>query len=422
MTASFKKPENRGAIYPWIIWALGSLYFAYGFFQRVAPSVLVDDLMLEYAAGAAILGNLSAFYYYAYAGLQIPVGILHDRFGPRRVLTVAAVVCGMGSLLFAMAPSLELAYAGRLLVGAGAAFAWVGTLKLASNWFPPHRFAMITGLTLMIGMIGGIIGQAPLALMIDAFGWRETLTASCVIIFIIPLIIGVTVRDGASRQSGPRLYDVLQAALSVLKKGQTWYVAFVGMSLAVLVLAFMGLWGVPFFMEVYGLDRPTAALAATMGLAGQGVGAPLLGWASDTMRRRRLPIIVGMTSATVIFAVLVYGPVLPLPLVYVLMFAMGMSTSCAVIGFAAAKECAPAAAAGVTIACINAFFMTGGALMQPIAGWLLDLYWDGTLVEGARVYGVDVWRIAFAPFAAACALGVLCALKIRETHCRPLEE
>ena len=427
MTTTPKTDTTRtklGAL-PWIIWSLSALFYGYGYFQRVAPSVMVDDLMRDFAASAVVLGNLSAIYYYAYASLQIPVGILNDRFGPRRILTVAALVGGVGTVLFAMAPTLELAYAGRLLVGIGVAFAWVSTLKLASIWFPPHRFAMITGMTLMVGVLGGFFGQAPLSLVIAEFGWRECIAVSSVVSFVLAGAIWIVVRDykGERKEADkPRFADVLRAAKSVMSTMQTWYVALFGMSMAVLALGFMALWGVPYLMEVYGLDRPSASLAISLGLIGQAVGAPFMGWFSDTLRRRKAPRIGGLLCTMGLFAWLVYGPTLPLALVHVVMFAMGFTNGASIIAFAAAKENAPTAAAGVTVACVNTFLMAGGALMQPVAGWILDVCWDGTLVEGVRVYGLDVWRTAFAPFVAFCGVGLTCTLLMRETHCRTLEE
>lgn len=410
---------------PWLIWSLGALFYGYGYFQRVATSVMVEDLMRDFAVGAAVFGNLSAFYYYAYAGMQIPVGILNDRFGPRRILTAAAFLAALGTVLFAFSPSIEVAYAGRLLIGLSVAFAWVSTLKLASIWFPPHRFATVAGLTLAVGMMGGILGQAPLSLLIDGIGWRSSLTVTSIVAFALSIAIWLVVRDARAPEASAtevHLLDVLRGVPKVLTNPQIWFVALFAISTSAVALGFIALWGVPFLMEVYAMDRASAASAVSMGLVGQAVGAPLSGWVSDTIRRRKSPMMVGLVLLIVSFGVLVYGPLLPTAAVYTSMFLMGVGAATSIITFAAARENMPAAVAGVTVACMNTFLMAGGAIMQPISGWLLDLHWDGTLVDGVRVYGPAVWRMAFAPLIAFCIAGVVGTALIRETYCKPVDQ
>jgi MFS family permease len=170
------------------------------------------------------------------------------------------------------------------------------------------------------------------------------------------------------------------------------------------------------------MDRASAASAISMGLVGQAVGAPLMGWVSDTIRRRKLPMMVGLLLLAGSFLLIVYGPVLPVSMVYIVMFLMGVGNGASIIGFATAREKTPSAISGVTVACLNTAFMAGGAIMQPLSGWILDLYWDGTLVEGVRVYGPEVWKTAFLPFVAFCAAGIVGTALISETHCRPLEQ
>ena len=140
------------------------------FSRGVVPSVMVSDLMRDFAAGGAILGTLSGIFFYAYAALQIPLGVMLDRWGARRTLAGAATVCAVGTVLFATANTLPVAYAGRALIGAGSAFGWIGTLTLIGLWFPPNRFAFVAGITALIGMAGAVGGQAPLAAVVETFG------------------------------------------------------------------------------------------------------------------------------------------------------------------------------------------------------------------------------------------------------------
>ena len=160
--------RSPGAAAAWLIWLMAALFYCYGFFQRVAPSVMVSELMRDFAVGGAVMGTLSAFYFYAYAGLQVPIGVMIDRFGPKRMLIAAGVLCAAGSVSFALAPGIGPAYVGRALIGAGAGCTWVSALKLAGNWFPAARFGMLTGMTLAFGMAGAVGGQAPLALAVEA--------------------------------------------------------------------------------------------------------------------------------------------------------------------------------------------------------------------------------------------------------------
>ena len=160
---------------PLLGWLVGALFFFYAWILRVSPSVMVEELMRDFAVGGAIVGNLSALYFYGYAGMQIPVGLLLDRFGPRRLMTAAAGLVAVACLLFASSHGLASASLTRFLIGAGCAFSLVGAMAVAGQWFPRERFALLGGLAMMFGMAGGVFGQAPLRMAVDATDWRTTM-------------------------------------------------------------------------------------------------------------------------------------------------------------------------------------------------------------------------------------------------------
>jgi MFS family permease len=141
---------------------------------------MIGDLMRDFRCNAATIGTLSAVYFYAYICLQVPVGVMADRWGPRNLITFAAFLCAVGGLLFAMADTLVIAYVGRLLIGAGSAFFFVCALKLVSVWYPPERFAFVSGMIMFIGVAGGIAGQAPVAAAVEVFGWRSVVMVQLV--------------------------------------------------------------------------------------------------------------------------------------------------------------------------------------------------------------------------------------------------
>jgi MFS family permease len=411
-------------VLPWIVWGLGAGLFCYNYFQRVAPSVMVADLMRDFAVTAATLGNLSAFYFYSYIAMQLPVGVLLDRFGSRRVLAIAAFVCGLGSVVFALAETLPEAQMGRLLTGTGAGFAFVGSLKLAANWFPTHRFALLSGLTMMVGMAGGLWGQAPLALTVAAWGWRSAMMVAGIAGLALALAIWLVVRDAPRNGDTPSAHTpplpLLRGLALAVKEREAWLLSFVDLSMAAIVLAFVSLWSVPYLMQAYALDRAAAAGANSLALIGWAIGAPASGWLSDHIRRRKLPMLVAGVIVLVSFVALIYIPNLPFIGARLLLFMNGFASGAMIIAFAAVREHSLPSATGATIAFINMVMVGVGALMQPVIGWILDLRWDGAVADGARVYSVAAYREAFLTLVACGIISVIAAMFTRETYCRPV--
>jgi MFS family permease len=426
MTATDAGDQERAGSRAWVIWALGSLCFAYAFLQRVAPSVMVDELMRDFAVGAAVLGNLSAIYFYAYAGLQIPVGMALDRWGPRRMLTGAISLAALGSIVFATADSLPLAYLGRLMIGTGSAVGFVGTLMLVSRWFPVARFAFLSGMTMLVAMVGGVLGQAPLAPVVEAGGWRATIAGAGAFAVVLAAAIWLVVRDrppGQTVEAGLTggAAGILADLRVVLSSRQNWVVGFYGATMSGPMLSYAGLWGVPHMMQVHGLGRAGAAGSASLVLVGWAAGAPAVGWLSDRIGRRKLPLIVSAAVTLAAWIVVLYMPGLPLPVILSLLFVIGAVSAAMILCFAIAREQAPARMSGAVVGFINSFTVGAGALMQPLVGILLDLNWDGHLEAGARIYSHAAYDSAFIAMPGVAAVAVVLSFFVRETWCKPFE-
>jgi MFS family permease len=402
---------------PFLGWLTAALFFFYAWVLRVAPSVIVEELMRDFAVGAAVLGNMSAAYFYGYAGMQIPVGILLDRFGPRRLITIAALCCAGGCALFASGTTLGVVTAGRFLIGASAAFSLVGAMCVAGQWFSSDRFAMLSGLAMAAGMAGGVLGQAPLRLAVEASDWRTTMLLLAAGGIALSLAAWATVRDRWRGSGG--VGGVLAGLRVVARHPQTWLIALPGLGTAAPLLGFAGLWGVPFLETAYGLPRTLAATLTSMMIAGFGIGAPLFGWLSDRVGQRRPPVLVGLGLQTVALAALIYVPGLPVLAIGSLCFLTGFLGSSQIVLFALAKEIHPAGVSGTAIGFVNSMVTGAGALFQPLVGLLLDLAWAGHISQGARVYEPEAYRLALLSLVACCIGGLLCLLAVRETYCRP---
>lgn len=397
-------------------WATGALFFFYAWVLRVSPSVIVEELMRELAVGAATVGNLSAVYFYGYAGMQIPVGLLIDRFGPRRLLAASGLVCAASCLAFAWATSIEALFLARFLIGASAAFSLVGAMAVAGQWFPTSQFAILGGLAMAAGMAGGVLGQAPVRLAVEVHGWRPAVAAMSVGGIVIALMAVAFVRDKARGSGG--LGQVLAGLGAVLANRQTWLISLAGLGANGTLLGFGGLWGVPFMQATHGLEPAAAAFVTSLLIAGWGVGAPLFGLLSDRMGRRRIPFLIGYAITLPAFLTLVYGPPLPTAAIAALTFLAGMGGSAQIVCFATVREVNRPALSGTAIGVVNAFVTGTGAVYQPLIGWLLDRSWSGTLAGGARIYTAADYRAAFAVLVTGLFVGLVCTCLMRETRCR----
>jgi len=337
-------------------WFLGCLFFFYAFALRVSPSVMVDELMRDFAVSALVLGNMSAFYFYAYASIQIPVGLMMDRIGPRRLMSGAALLCAIGTAMFALSSGIGNAYIGRMLIGFGCAFSWVGALTVIAQWLPERHFAAFTGGGQFAGTAGALAGQAPLGFAIDSIGWRHSMLWIAFIGALLAVAMWVVVRDRPPRDA--KRHALLTGLKAVVRNPQSWIIAIVGMSLTGSVLAFAGLWGVPWLKAIHGLERNEAAKLLSMVFIGWLIGAPVIGWLSDHLQRRRVLLACGTAISALTISTVLYWHDAEIWMLAILLFINGLAGSTMILTFAAGREHNPSAldwlAAGFALGWNNA--------------------------------------------------------------------
>lgn len=408
---------------PWAIVLLGALFYCYEYFLRIAPSVMTTQLMGAYHIDAAQLGGMVAFYYFAYTPMQAVVGVLLDRYGARLLLSGATLVCALGALLFADAGSMQIAELGRLFVGLGSAFAFVGALKLASIWLPPRYFASIAGLIAGLGTVGAMVGDNVLTSMVHHEGWRHTTTLCAIAGIILAIALFFLVRDSAdphpeTSQVPPLSFrEVFAGLLHALKKYQFWINGIVGALMYLAMSAFAELWGIPFLHQGYGISSAAAASAVSVTFLGWTIGAPLMGIISDRIRLRRPILFVGALGAGIAMSLVLYGRTWSPFSLHVLFFLFGAFASAQAVTFAVGREVADKHIAGTAIALTNMFVMLGGVLFQPLIGRLLDARWTGHMVDGVRAYHLADYRYALSCLVIAMAVSLVLILFMKETRC-----
>lgn len=407
----------------WTIWLLSALFMFYKYALEVSPSVMNTTLMKAFNIGGVELGNLAACYFYAYLFLMIPAGLLLDRFGPRKTTTIAIAVCAVGSMVFAAADTVMVAGIGRFLTGAGAAFAAVNCLKLIANWFPFRQFALMTGLMMTIAMLGAVGGQAPLAAFVDALEWRQAMQTIGIAGLGLALVFWVVVRDRAPDHVRERHIVSTKISLKeslklIFKNSQSWWLSvYSGFAFAP-VMVFGGLWGVSFMAEAYGLSSNMAAQTVSLIFIGFAVGAPIFGWFSDWIGKRRIVMMIGTIVSLLTISIVIYLPGISVFGLIFLLFLFGFSISSFLLCFTMIREINIPILAATAIGFMNAFDALFGAVSDPLTGKFLDMGWDGKLVDGARIFSVSAYKSAFLTLPIYLIIAIFTLFRIKETHCK----
>lgn len=405
----------------WIMISCAWAFYLYEYILRVSPSVMTSELMLDFGVTAGALGLLTSFYYLAYVPLQIPCGLITDRIGPRKVITFSAALCVVGSVMFAYSDGIAVAQMGRFLMGAGSACAYISCSKIGAEWFSSTKFAMITGITMMMGTFGGSFGGRPFAMMSNAFGWRYSMLIAAVVGIGIVFMAWFVIRDYPKHREKTRKVvksaDLWEGLRIIVRNPQNWLIGLYGCIMYLPLSAFAELWGVPFLMAKYGISNELASTACTMVLIGMGLGSAVSAWCSDQLRSRTKVMSAAMIGTFICFSLAIYTPNLPLSLMFPLLFIAGLISGGQILYFAATKENCPDNIAATVVGFTNCFVMLSGFIFQPLLGKALDFFWDGQmLANGTPLYSVKTYEMSMSIVCVALLMGCILIRFIKDTY------
>lgn len=412
---------SRTAGYRWLVFCLLAGAYMLVYFHRMAPAVVALDMMAEFSAGPALMGLLASAYFYPYAIIQLPAGLLADSWGPRRSVSLFLFVAGLAAIAFGLAPDTWVAIGARVLVGLGVGLVLVHSMKILTAWFKPDQFARMMGVLMGVGGLGMLLASSPLAYLSAWLGWRVSFLATGAATSLIAVAVYIWVRDRPSDIGLPEVVESTALGRGIgLKEGlglvlghkSFWVFAIWKFFQIGTMFSFAGMWGGPYLMEVYGLDKPAAGNVLSMVAVGTLVGSPLIGWLSDKVLCSRKQVVVGCSlvfTAWSLFTV-IWPSGLPLPLMYLHSLVLGVTASAVVVVvFTSVKELFPLRIAGTATGLVNLFPFFGGAFMQVMVGWMMEGRAPGQ--DPAVLYGH-----AFYLYVAAAVISLVCAFLMRETH------
>jgi MFS family permease len=410
----------------WLILISASLFFFYEFLQMTVFNSISESLMQSFQITAPEFGILSAGYFYANVIFLFPAGMALDRFSTRKLIIAGLTLCIVATVAMAMASHFYFALLARFLIGASSTLCFLSAARLASRWFPTQRLAMAIGVVVTMAMLGGFMAQTPMTLLVNTIGWRQALLVDAVIGLLFLSIIIKVIRDFPPNYQMEHEDNLRQLSSMgfwpsigrALANFQNWYGGLYTSLLNVSVFLIGSSFGNLYLQQAYHFSKTQASFCSSMIFLGTIVGCPILGRLSDQLKRRRSPMIVAAIFSFILtlpFFVLVA----PSPwLVGFLIFALGFFTSAQIISYPLIAESNPSALTSTAIGIASVLIMGGGAVFEPLFGYLLNVSWSQTIVNGVAQYSINDFHHALTILPVTAFISLIAACLAKETYCQ----
>lgn len=385
--------------YSWFMFFISTLFFFYEFILRVSPGIMAEQLRNSFHINAQALGLMGSIFFQAYAWMQIPVGIIFDRFSTKKILALSCFLCAIGTIFFAGTNSFWLAVVGRCIIGIGAAFGFVGSLKVAEQWLPIKYFSFVSGFLFTFGFLGAVISNNLLSFLLKFQSWSTSLLYLGVLGILLSIFIYFTIFDSptlSQKQNQLSLADLIHGLKNIIRNRFIWINGMIGFLMYFPTSAFAELWGKSYLETVLNFPSEQAVFATTLVFIGWAVGGPLMGWLSDWLNNRKSILCLGSFGAALCISLVLFLPYFNYYSICILLFVFGVLSGAQILNFVYAMEISPKEFSATAIATTNMIVVFGGAFSQPIVGYFLDSNWSqGLSATGTRIYSANDFQHAF---------------------------
>jgi MFS family permease len=394
----------------YVEWMLISFAYVLAFLQRVSPQTISDYISRDFQLDGHQLGLVASAYFYGYTLMQFPAGVLVDQFGVRRILISSLLVSSLGSMIFAFSPTMTFLCVGRVIVAFGDAVVFSCLIKFVAQRLPPAKFGLMSGLSQISGYIGGILATTPLALAVDAAGWRNVFAGLALILLLdLGASIFLLKEEGVLQKafSPGALWKSIRTNVG---KKAGWGCALVFGSYFVAATSFSGVWGMPLLMQAYGVSREEAGNSMLLFMLGTAIGSLAIGYISDIFTR--IPLLLCLSCVLRAALFISIAPILVGDhwsyAAKAALFSLGFLGGGTVPLLLRAMKEIYTADSIATGSSLNATFAgLLAAAAQPALGLVLDSYWSNQASGGLRIYSAEAYTALICCFATISAIGLL---------------
>ncbi|HET8615508.1 MAG TPA: MFS transporter [Actinomycetales bacterium] len=413
MPTSSPRSISRAA---WVVWGVGVLAYTVAVLQRTSLGVAGITAAERFGASASVLATFAVLQLLVYAGMQIPVGVLLDRFGAKVLIVTGGIVMAAGQALLAFSTSLGGAVTARVLVGAGDAMTFVCVLRLVASWFPARRNPLMAQLTGLIGQLGQILSAIPLVRLLHGPGWTATYLLAAATGVLVVMVSALVIRDEPpgvrTDQVSPTMRDVGEQLAAAFRHPGTRLGLWTHFTTQYSGTAFALLWGYPFLVSGEGTSPRTAGLLLTLFvLAGMAVG-PVFGQLVGRHPLRRSWLVLGIVAVAVVIwtAVLAWPGRAPLWLLVLLVLGLALGGPGSMIGFDFARTFNPPGRMGSATGIVNIGGFVASLLTILAIGIVLDSVSSGASRDS---YGLGAFKLAWCVQYVVWGVGVIGILRTR---------
>ena len=414
--------ETRGLGRAWAVCMVAALYFFYIFVQMTKFNAIGADIMTAFHMGSTGLGALSSAYFWGNVVFLFPAGLMLDRFSTKKILAIVMWVVILCTLLFSYLNNEQTSFFAFFLIGIAGAFGLLIPLRLASRWFPSDKMALVSGLIVTVGFFGAMVSQSPLVWLVNHVGWRAAMQWNAglgVVLFALMMIVIQDFPQGVTRKISQEQatswsflwYSIKQAVVN----RQNWLFGLYTCLLNLPLFVF-AIFGLLYLQQIQHLSESQAAFIVVVLYFGAMLGSPALGWVSDKMKNRKIPMIVSGLISLALMLGIMYWNNMNIATIYMLFFLLGFFTSAQVITYPVIAESNAEEIVGSGFGMGSTLIMSGGAILVPLFGWLLDLHWGGQIVRGVPVHTLADYRFALWMLPISFIIGIIAVMIGKETH------